>query len=82
MFAGARIWLQRSHPYARQIFGVLYPNKKYCNFRCNIFGREGKTTLELTYSIILNLESYAKAVAGLQELVAWKPTVPAYAIAL
>lgn len=47
-----------------------------------IFGREGKTTLELTYSIILNLDSYAKAVAGLQELVGWKSSVPTYAIAL
>ena len=46
------------------------------------YGRDGKTALELTFGIILTLDSYTKANERLRELAAWQFTTPAYAIAL
>ena len=57
-------------------------NKKIPSLRTGFFGREGKTALELTYDIILNLDDYVKAGERLRELTQWKHTIPVYAIAL
>ncbi len=50
-----------------------------CDF---LTGRDSKTALELTIGIILSLENYEKANAGLRELFAWKFIAPTFAIAL
>ncbi len=44
--------------------------------------RGSKTSLELTYDIIALIDTYLKANQKLQALTLYKPTVPAYAVAL
>ncbi|MBI4592389.1 hypothetical protein HY733_03000 [Candidatus Uhrbacteria bacterium] len=66
----------------RKRFQECSRNKKHPSWKRIFFGRDSKTALELTVGIILSLENYEKANVELRELVVWKSTIPAFAIAL